>query len=248
MENILGYPVCAQDLPACMERIGGWLDAAGPARAFVCANPHSLITAMGDAEFSAALRAADLVTPDGVGIVLASRWQGGRIRQRITGSDIFEALSHHMNTQGGYSVFFLGSTEETLAAIRARMQALYPNVRVAGTYSPPFRERFTEEDCRQMREAVNAAKPHVLWVGMTAPKQEKWIHQNLAQLDVRFVGAIGAVFDFFTGRIKRSPPIFRKLGLEWLPRLLQEPRRLWNRNFISSRKFVCYVLRGVGRK
>jgi N-acetylglucosaminyldiphosphoundecaprenol N-acetyl-beta-D-mannosaminyltransferase len=112
----------------------------------------------------------------------------------------------------------------------------------AGAYSPPFKEVFSEADSRKMVDAVNAAKPDVLWVGMTAPKQEKWIHQHRDRLNVRFIGAVGAVFDFYTGRVKRSSPVFQKLGLEWLPWLIQEPRRLFYRNFVSTPKFLIKVL------
>jgi len=217
-----------------------------------CANPHSLEVARGDPEFAAALHAADLLVPDGVGMVLASRILGGRIRARVTGSDIFLALNAALSARGGTSCFFLGSTDENLAAIRERMAADFPGVRVAGVYSPPFRDEFTAEDDAAMAAAVNAAAPDVLWVGMTAPKQEKWLHRNLARLEtVRFAAAVGAVFDFYTGRVKRSHPAFRRLGLEWLPRLLRQPRRLWRRNFVSNPAFMMRVIwqrvRGVGR-
>lgn len=86
------------------------------------------------------------------------------------------------------------------------------------------------------------AKPDILWVGMTAPKQEKWIYKNRDKLDVKFIGAIGAVFDFYAGKVKRSHPAFQKMGLEWLPRLLQEPQRLWRRNFVSNPKFMFDVM------
>ena len=105
----------------------------------------------------------------------------------------------------------------------------FPNIKVT-THSPPFKPEFSEEDNRQMIEAINQASPDVLWVGMTAPKQEKWIYQNKDKLNVKFIGAIGAVFDFYAGTVKRSSPWFQKHGLEWLPRLLQEPRLLWYRN------------------
>ncbi len=121
------------------------------------------------------------------------------------------------------------------------MAVEYPNIEVAGVYSPPFKTVFNNDDNKQMIEAVNKAKPDVLWVGMTAPKQEKWIYQNRNHLDVKFIGPIGAVFDFFTGNIKRSHPFFLKTGLEWLPRLLKQPQRLWDRMFISAPKFLIQV-------
>ncbi|HOB54387.1 MAG TPA: WecB/TagA/CpsF family glycosyltransferase [Acidobacteriota bacterium] len=209
-----------------------------------CANPHSLEVARDDTAFAVALHSADLLVPDGVGMVLASRIMGGRIRARVTGSDIFLALNAALSARGGTSCFFLGSTDENLAAIREKMAADFPGVRVAGIYSPPFRDEFTAADDAAMVAAVNAAAPDVLWVGMTAPKQEKWIHRNLTRLEtVRFAAAVGAVFDFYTGRVKRSHPAFRRLGLEWLPRLLRQPRRLWRRNFVSNPRFLMRVVR-----
>ena len=118
----------------------------------------------------------------------------------------------------------------------------YPNIRVTGTWSPPFKSEFTKHENQLMIDAINKAKPDVLWVGMTAPKQEKWIHQHRDQLDVKFIGAIGAVFDFYTGNVKRSHPAFQRMGLEWLPRLLTDPRSLWRRMGVSAPIFLWRVL------
>jgi N-acetylglucosaminyldiphosphoundecaprenol N-acetyl-beta-D-mannosaminyltransferase len=240
-ENILGYSVTSQSVSQCLDLIGKWLDAGEKGRVFVCANPHSLVEAKKDPLFQQAILSADLVTPDGVGIVIASRILGGTIRERVTGSDIFWGLSAGLNKIGGKSCFFLGSSEKTLTAMKARMALEYPNIRIAGFCSPPYKPEFSVEDSRKMVAAVNAARPDVLWVGMTAPKQEKWIFQHRDQLDVKFIGAIGAVFDFYAGNIKRSHPVFQKMGLEWLPRLLQEPGRLFKRNFVSSPLFLWRV-------
>ena len=192
---------------------------------------------MDDPEFSNALNVSDWLVPDGAGIVIASRILGGRITYRITGSDIFQGI-HHRLKHVGAKVYFLGSTENTLRAICNKMAIDWPRIRIVGTYSPPFKPAFSREDTRGMLAAVNAAAPDVLWVGMTAPKQEKWLFENRSNLNVQFAGAVGAVFDFYTGRVKRSPPVFQRLGLEWLPRLILEPQRLWNRNFVSTPKFL----------
>lgn len=240
-EDILGYPVTTAPAEACIAEIVQWIGAGEKGRYLVCANPHSLETARSDRLFDAALRQADLVVPDGVGIVIASRILGGTIRQRVTGSDIFQGVSAALNEAQGLKVFFLGSTKENLAAISERMHTDFPNVTVAGVYSPPFADEFSSADNEHMVAAVNRARPDVLWVGMTAPKQEKWIYQHRERLEVNFTAAIGAVFDFYTGQVKRSHPIFLKLGLEWFPRLLQEPRRLWRRNFVSNPCFLARV-------
>lgn len=242
-ENILGYPVDALSIASCVDDVFTHIAHGQGKRWFACLNPHSYAVALGDAPFAQALQAADWLVPDGVGVVHASRWLGGCIRERVTGSDVFFGLHEQMNATGGMSVFFLGATEETLTSIRARMAHDYPNIRLAGTFSPPFKASYSDVELCEMIGAVNAAKPDVLWVGMTAPKQEKWIAQNLSSLDVRFAGAVGAVFDFYTGKVKRSHPVFQKLGLEWLPRLLQQPGRLWRRIFISAPVFVGHVLK-----
>ena len=142
----------------------------------------------------------------------------------------------------GGKVFFLGSTEETLAKILERAAKEYPNVEV-GTYSPPYKPEFSEKDNAAMIAAVNAFKPDVLFVGMTAPKQEKWAYKNFEQLEVGHVCCIGAVFDFYAGTINRAPQWMLRLGLEWFYRLVKEPKRMWRRYLIGNTKFIYYVLR-----
>ena len=240
--RFLEYVIAADGIDACVETIAESIGETSEPRWFACLNPHSYVIAGDDPAFRQALSEADWLVPDGVGVVLASRFLGRPVRERITGSDIFHGLHDHLNSHGGGSIFFLGSTEGVLADIRRRMSEDYPNLQVVGTYSPPYKPEFSQAELDEMIAAVNAAKPDVLWVGMTAPKQEKWIHRNRHRLRVKFIGAIGAVFDFYTDRVKRSPPLFQSMGLEWLPRLIQEPRRLWRRNFISSPKFVMRVI------
>lgn len=241
-ENILGYSVTTMDTSDCVKKIITWIDDKAKGKIFVCANPHSLVEARRDPFFQKVLHSSDLVTPDGTGIVLASQIFGGSIHKRVTGSDIFQGLNKALNKSGGKSCFFLGSTEQTLATIQQKMTMEFPNITFAGSYSPPYKAEFSEEESQQMIDAVNSQKPDVLWVGLTAPKQEKWLYEHRHKLDVRFMGAIGAVFDFYAGNVRRSHPIFQRMGLEWLPRLLQEPRRLFRRNFISSPIFIGMVL------
>jgi N-acetylglucosaminyldiphosphoundecaprenol N-acetyl-beta-D-mannosaminyltransferase len=242
-EEILGYAITTADRDECLDLIMSWLKAGLKRKYFVCANPHSIETACGDSVFDEAIRKADLVVPDGVGVVLASKITNGKIRNRVTGSDIFWGLNAHLQKEGGYSCFFLGSSEETLRDINGRMTVDYPAIKVSGTYSPPFSPEFSDDENAAMLDAVNAAAPDVLWVGMTAPKQEKWILRNLDKINAGFIAPVGAVFDFYTGRIRRSHPFFQALGLEWLPRLLKEPGRLWRRNFISNPHFLIRALR-----
>ena len=247
--DIAGYQVSTQNARACVTDIVSWIKNEKQVskgdkncRWLACMNPHSYAVARQDRVFSLALHSADWLIPDGAGVVFASKLLGGNIHERVTGSDIFQGVLGELDKTGGYSVFFLGSTDRTLAAIRARMAADYPNLRVAGMYSPPFKPSYSQSELDEMVKAINDAKPDVLWVGMTAPKKEKWIFENCARLNEKFAGAIGAVFDFYTGQVKRSHPFFQRMGLEWLPRLIQQPRRLWRRMFVSAPIFVWHVL------
>lgn len=239
-ENILGYNVNNLSAEACTESLFKSL-REGKRTWLACFNPHSYAVTLKDEIFPHALKDADWLVPDGIGVVLASRLLGGTIKERVTGSDVFFGLNKRMNTAGGMRVFFLGATGETLEIIKQRMIHDYPDIKVVGTFSPPFKSEFSKDDNWLIIRAINQAKPDVLWVGMTAPKQEKWIYKNKDKLDVTFIGAIGAVFDFYAGKVKRSHPAFQKMGLEWLPRLLQEPRRLCDRMLISAPMFLYRV-------
>ncbi len=207
------------------------------------ANPHSLVVAGKDETFCRALEESSVAAPDGTGIVLASRLRGGKIRTRVTGSDFFTAFSQALNNIRGKRCFFLGSSPETLDKLRSRYERLYPSITFAGFFSPPYKDTFSPAENQEMIATVNAARPDVLWVGMTAPKQEKWMHQNAPFLNVKVIAAVGAVFDYFAGNVRRPGKIWRACGLEWLPRLMQEPRRLWRRNAVSTPVFLYMVLR-----
>jgi N-acetylglucosaminyldiphosphoundecaprenol N-acetyl-beta-D-mannosaminyltransferase len=245
-DNLLGYRVVSVNTAACVDAVLDTLRNGNaqqsPCRVLACINPHSYVISRADPLFAEALAAADWLVPDGAGIILASRMLKGRIRARITGSDIFHGVNAALNRLGGGRVFFLGATEEVLTAIKIRMASDYPNVEVSGVYSPPFKDVFSDSDTRRMLTAVNTAQADVLWLGMTAPKQEKWLYSNAGRLNVKFAAAVGAVFDFYTGRVQRPSATWQALGLEWLPRFLKEPRRLWRRNFVSAPKFLLLLL------
>jgi N-acetylglucosaminyldiphosphoundecaprenol N-acetyl-beta-D-mannosaminyltransferase len=210
---------------------------------FAFVNPHSIVVSLKDAGFRKALDSFSVIAPDGTGLVLASKLRNGKIRSRVTGSDFFEALSIALNNLHGKRCFFLGSSQETLDKLRTRFERLYPSIIFAGSFSPPFRDSFSPMENAKMIDAVNAAQADILWVSMTAPKQEKWVHQNAHLINVKVIGAVGAVFDYFTGNVRRPAKAWRMCGLEWLPRLLQEPRRLWRRNFVSTPMFLFLAIK-----
>ena len=248
METILGYPITTKSKSSCITEIIGWVGKDKKPKYFVCANPHSLKIAKTDPYFDKAIRCANLVIPDGIGIVIGSKILNGNIKYRITGSDIFTGVSEIFNRKKDIRYFFLGSTNKNLKKIKIKMREQFPNIHIVGTYSPPYKADFSVEDNQLMINKINKAKPDILWVGMTAPKQEKWILKNIKKLNVKVIGAIGAVFDFYTGTINRSHPWFQKHGVEWLPRLIKEPHRLWRRNFISGPIFLLHILKEYYRR
>jgi len=246
--NLFGYQISCRGLDGDIDLAYDLIISGQMGRYMACANPHSLVVASRDRIFSEALKNADLLLPDGTGIILASRLLGLPIKKRVAGSDFFHGLSEKFSKGSGARYFFLGSTEVVLKLIKERIKRDYPNITLCGLLSPPFKENFSEIENLQMVSAVNAAQPEVLWVGMTAPKQEKWIFENRNKLQVPFIGAIGAVFDFFAGTKQRSSIFWQRLGLEWLPRFLREPRRLWERNLKSTPTFLFWIVKEMVRK
>ena len=207
-------------------------------------NAHSFVQANRDLAFDNALMDADALLPDGISIVKACRLLRTQNApdEKIAGADLFAFEMERLNAKGG-TCFFLGSSPETLALIERKAKEVYPNITVK-SYSPPFRDSFSRTESQEMVDAVNAAHPDLLWVGMTAPKQEKWLYDHWADLDIHcHAGAIGAVFDFFAGTVERAPQKWIDLGLEWLYRLIKEPRRTWRRYLIDNPKFLGLVLK-----
>lgn len=205
-------------------------------------NVWTTVLAQKDAAFRNIYRSSSLSVPDGLPLVWVSRLYGKPIRERVTGTDLFLQCAG-IAAQKGYTFFFLGSTENTLGAMTAKLEQQYPALNIAGSYSPPFSEEFHEGENDKIIEIVNRAKPDMLWVGLTAPKQEKWIHKNLERLDVQIAIGIGAAFDFLSGRVRRAPLWMQKIGLEWFDRVLQEPKRLWKRYLYGNSLFVWLVIR-----
>ena len=244
--QLLGFDICTEPVEDVVEDMArSVLDApaTAPGQWFACFNPHSYAELKKRPELIEGFTTARWIVPDGAGIVLASRYVGTPVAERVTGADIFFGLNSALRKAGRGRVFFLGSSDDTLKKIEKKFREEYAHLELVGTYSPPYKPQFSDDDNAHMIAAINAAKPDILWVGMTAPKQESWIAEHLHKIDVRFAGAIGAVFDFYVGNVKRSSPLWQKAHLEWLPRFLQEPRRLWRRMFVSAPIFVVDVVR-----
>ncbi|CAG2534472.1 N-acetylglucosaminyldiphosphoundecaprenol N-acetyl-beta-D-mannosaminyltransferase [Maribacter dokdonensis] len=203
-------------------------------------NQYSYCIAEEDAEFKKALLDSDVILPDGIGITLAAKWLNGTSIKKIAGADFHEFQLKRLNEING-SCFYLGASNETLAKIEKRLKNEYPNV-IFGSYSPPFKTQFTEEENLRMIEAVNSFNPDVLFVGMTAPKQEKWSYAHKDQLNVKVICSIGAVFDFYAGTVDRPGKIWRSIGLEWFGRLIKEPKRMSKRYLFYGVVFAKHLV------
>lgn len=207
-------------------------------------NAHSYNTALKDDFFAEALMKGDALIPDGASIVMACRKLKAKShpKERIAGWDLFTMEMERLNRKGG-TCFFMGSSEKVLKLIREKGKRVYPNIRIE-TYSPPYKPEFSEAENREIIEAINRANPDLLWIGMTAPKQEKWAYRHWNELHIHcHCGTIGAVFDFFAGTMERAPMWWQEHSLEWLYRLIKEPKRMWRRYIIGNTLFIRNVIR-----
>ena len=204
-------------------------------------NQYSYCMAEKYPEFKNALTNSDILLPDGIGIVLAIRMISGDKLHKIAGTDIHFHLLDLLNDTGG-SCFYLGSSDSTLKKISARINKQYPNIKF-GSYSPPYKPQFSPSDNAAMINAVNTFKPDVLFVGMTAPKQETWAYEHYTDVDSKIICSIGAVFDFFAGTVKRPSKFWIKLGLEWFIRLVKEPKRMSRRYLYYGPIFVILMVK-----
>ena len=162
-------------------------------------------------------------------------------RSKIAGADLFKYEMDKLNKMYG-KCFFLGSCNKTLNLISRKVHENFPNVQMA-MYSPPYVDEFSETDSQTMISLVNQFKPDVLFIGMTAPKQEKWAYTHFSELNAGHICSIGAVFDFFAGTVKRAPDWMIKIGLEWMYRFLKEPLRLWRRYALGNLLFIFFVIK-----
>lgn len=208
---------------------------------YICvSNVHTTVMAYENAHYRAIQNSAAMALPDGAPLSRYSRAAGFRKAERVTGPDLMTELFRRSD-RNGYRHFFYGSTQQTLDDMRTALQRDYPGMVIAGMYSPPFRPLTQEED-REVTARINDARPDVVWVGLGAPKQEEWMYDHRGKLNAVAIG-VGAGFDYVAGHISRAPGIMQTLCLEWLYRLMQDPRRLWKRYVTTNAKFIKYIFR-----
>ena len=204
---------------------------------YICvSNVHTTVMSYENEEYRKIQNGAAMALPDGAPLSSYSRRKGYKQAQRVTGPDLMLEL-FAISKEKGYRHYFYGATEETLQSMKGVLERDYPGIQIAGMYAPPFRALTPQEDA-QIVAKINEARPDFIWIGLGAPKQEEWMYQHMGQLQGVLIG-VGAGFDYLAGYIKRAPRWMQRMSLEWLYRLLQDPKRLWRRYFTSNVKFIC---------
>lgn len=236
---ILGVPVSAISMAGAIATIKRWIGAGRPRYVCVC-DVHSIMRAQGDQAHMAAMVNADMVTPDGQPLVWTGRLRGESGMERVCGPDLLPKICEH-SVREGWRHYFYGGAEGVAEKLARELKEKFPGLRIAGTECPPFRPQ-TAREKRGAIARINAAEADIVWVGLGCPKQEIWMHENCQELRAGVMIGVGAAFDFHTGRVKRAPVWMRARGLEWLHRLVSEPRRLWRRYLWLAPRFAIRSL------
>jgi N-acetylglucosaminyldiphosphoundecaprenol N-acetyl-beta-D-mannosaminyltransferase len=238
--RILGVRVDAVQIPDVISRMESWIAHRDACRFIAVTDMHSLMQAQRAASFRNILRNADLVVPDGFPLVWLGRRKGFALHRRVYGPELLERFCE-ATTAKGYRHFFYGGAPGVAQTLAGRLVARFPGLQVAGAHSPPFRP-LTQDEEGAVISLINDSAADVLWVGLGAPKQERWMFEHRGCLNVPVQLGVGAAFDFHSGRVAQAPPWMRNHGLEWLFRLSREPRRLSRRYLLYGPQFVALVL------
>jgi N-acetylglucosaminyldiphosphoundecaprenol N-acetyl-beta-D-mannosaminyltransferase len=236
----LGVRVDAVQIPDVVVRMEEWIARRDGCHFIAVTGMHGVMEAQHDPGFKDVLNAADLVVPDGMPLVWLSRVHGHALRRRVYGPELMLAFCEQTSANA-YRHFFYGGKPGVAEKLAKMLTQRFPGICVAGTYSPPFRPLTAEED-EEVVALINAAAADVVWVGLSTPKQERWMSEHRNCLRAPVLVGVGAAFDIHSGVVRQAPRWMRENGLEWLFRLLQEPRRLWWRYLGYGSEFVFSVL------
>jgi N-acetylglucosaminyldiphosphoundecaprenol N-acetyl-beta-D-mannosaminyltransferase len=238
--QVIGTPIAAITFDGALRLLASAPDDGRRIHVHFC-TVHSLVEATDDHTLREAFAAPDaLALPDGVPIVWVGRALGNGV-ERVCGPDMMPALLDRSRATAARHYFY-GGAPGVAERLAARMRAAYPGLTVAGTHSPPFRALSAEEDADDVAR-INAARPDYVWVGLGAPKQDLWAARQRPHLDAAVVLAVGAAFDFHSGGLRRAPVWMQRRGLEWLYRLVAEPRRLARRYIVTNTRFLVLLVR-----
>lgn len=237
--RVLDVRVNAVQIADTVGILESWIQERDSCRYVAVTGMHGVSEAQNDPHFKLALDAADLIVPDGMPLVWLGRLHGfAGLQRRVYGPELMDSFCRQ--TGGKYRHFFYGGAPG-VADHLAQVEHERHGIQIAGTFCPPFRA-LTQEEEAKIQSIINQASPDVLWVGLSTPKQEMWMHRFRDKLDVPVLLGVGAAFDLNTGRLRQAPKWMRENGLEWLFRLLAEPRRLWRRYILNGSAFVWSVL------
>ena len=237
--SVLGVRVHAVQIPEVVSRMEEWIAHPGKCRYIAVTGMHGVTEAQHDPGFLAILNEADLMVADGFPLVWLGRRKGYHLPRRVYGPETMLAFCES-TAHKGYRHFFYGGAPGVAQALAEKLSAQLPGLVVAGAFCPPFRPQNEEED-REALAAIEQARPDVIWVGLSTPKQERWMFEHRERLSPCVLVGVGAAFDFLSARKKQAPSWMRENGLEWLFRLLQEPRRLWRRYLLCGSEFAFLV-------
>ncbi|HLM27093.1 MAG TPA: WecB/TagA/CpsF family glycosyltransferase [Thermoleophilaceae bacterium] len=244
--DILGLPIAMTDYDEAMDRMDAMI--AGRERGYVCAlATHAVSLSLHDHELRSAIRYSTLALPDGVPLVWAANTLGEGLPSRVYGPELMRRYNDRCAEQGHRIWLYGGHDQGSLVQLALNLRRMHGGLRIVGGYSPPFRALSGEEEDAIVQQ-INDARPDVLWVGIGAPKQEKWMARMRDRLEVPVMGGVGAAFDFHAGRVSQAPNWMQEAGLEWIYRIAQEPRRLLPRYLIHNPRFMAAFLRQMARE
>jgi len=243
--DIYGMRVDMIQIPEVIGAIEGWIRNKSLGNYIVIANANDAVISRSNSKVKEAVNESSLSVPDGFSLILLARLRGYPLTHRVYGSDLMNDFLEVSQVKG-YSHFFYGSTEDTLNKLNLKLKNKFSNLKIAGFYSPPFGS-MTEEEKEEIIEKINRTSPDVLWVGLGCPKQQLWMHEHKHKLKVPVMVGVGAAFDFLAETKPQAPSWMRDNGLEWLFRLVTEPRRLWKRYLVGNTLFLAFFLRELIR-
>jgi N-acetylglucosaminyldiphosphoundecaprenol N-acetyl-beta-D-mannosaminyltransferase len=239
--NICGVMIDNLTFVEALDAIDSFLGGGG-FHSIVTPNVDHIVKLQEDAEFRCVYDNASLVLADGMPLLWASKYLGTPLCQKISGSDIFPLMCERAE-QNHKSVFFLGGRPGAADAASEKMKSRFPNLVIAGTYCPPYGFEHDQEENERIIRMIRETAPDILFVGLGAPKQEKWVEKHRNDLGVPVSIGIGVTFEFVAGMVKRAPVWMQRIGLEWFWRVLNEPKRLFRRYFIDDFRFFGLVRR-----
>ncbi len=244
MSKIERYPIfkatiSAVNMDRVLNAIDHWIAVKSPHYMSIC-TAHTMLECHDDPRLAEVVNNAGIATPDGKPLSLIGRFRGYDVEQ-VCGPDLMPALCDHGQSRG-YRHYFYGATDEVLEKMVANFKNQFPDLQIAGTYSPPFRA-LTEEEKQGVIDRINATNPDIVWCGLGTPKQDIWVSEHCGKLTASVLIPVGAAFNFHAGEIKRSPKWMTACHLEWLHRLCSEPRRLWRRYLIGNVRFIYLCLK-----